>query len=129
MRNVTNAVGVIGCLIILAFLVWTLTGGYDVVLATLQVQAAEAEARTTEAQVGIENAQAEQSWAEVAKIQAESQARTNETLIKSLTRQLDKQGRRATFGAMVNGLLVACLIANTVIWGAYGIVVVRDKKR
>jgi len=127
MRRAINVAGVIGCLLILVFLIWTVTIGEGIVSELFQVQRAEADARIAEAQAETEDALAEQAWAGVAQIQADSQAKAIDDLIEALREELRRQGRRATFNVVMNKFLEAGLVANLLMWGLVGAIIIRDK--
>ena len=127
MRRAINAVGVIGCLLILAFSIWTVTIGGDIVSEFLQVQRAESDARIAEARAETEGALAEQAWAGVAQTQADSQADANAALIETLREELRRQGRRATVNTVMNKFLEVGLLANFLMWGLVSAIIIRDK--
>ena len=84
-KKLVYAIFVVLCALAMLFVAWTLTGGYDVTLATLQAQRAESEARSNEALADV-------LWAKTALVQAEANAYVTRELGRVAAQAVSRQG-------------------------------------
>ena len=109
-RKIAYVVGLILCAFVAVFVIWTLTGGYDVTLATLQAQRAEAEARA-------EVARTEGFVAKAALVEAEANAFVTRELGRVAARAVERQGTMLVMQQVVFVLLaVSAMVVNGLLW-------------
>ena len=109
-RNVVYFLFILACIIVVAFWLWTLTGGYDVTLATLQARKAEADARA-------EVARTEGLWAKTALVQAEANAYVTRELGRVAAQAVERQGTLLVAQQVVFVLLaVSAVVLNGLVW-------------